>query len=198
MDILNKFPKAKSIVLWENPKKTGAIAGGATFAYYVLEMSGYTMISLFSNILLLVVIGAFLWHSASRFMSGSMKIPPRVPELDDSTARELSAHLQVTVNKVGAYSNRVLSGAEPILTLKSAGVLYMTSRFGGWFHFWTLCYMAIFLALTVPKVYILKQREIDQLLGQASRQIGAYVEVLKGSVTGSLNKGRAHAPTKSE
>ena len=59
---------AKDLVMWTDPKKTGAVFGGATLLYYFLEQSGYTAISLVSNVLLLAVIGSFLWGTASRFM----------------------------------------------------------------------------------------------------------------------------------
>lgn len=182
-------PRTKALVMWQDPKKTGAMFGGSTLIYYFLEQSGYTAISLVSNLLLLAVIGSFLWSSASRFMN-KPSLSLHVPEIDEQTARTLAEHFQTGFNKAGLYSNRVLSGTEPILTLKTAGVLYVVSRFGGWFHFWTLCYMVVFCVFTVPKVYEMKQTEIDQLLAKASKQLGAYSDVLKQNATNMLNKAK--------
>lgn len=182
-------PQSKAMVMWEDPKKSGAVFGGATMLYYFLERSGYTAISLVSNMLLLAVIGSFLWSSASRFMNKeSLKL--HIPEIDDTTARALAEHFQTGFNKAGVYGNRVLTGGEPILTLKTAALLYVVSSFGGFFHFWTLCYTVVFLAFTTPKIYEMKKTEIDQLMAKASKQLGAYGEVFKANANNMLNKAK--------
>jgi len=182
-------PETKDLVMWTDPKKTGAVFGGATLLYYFLEQSGYTAISLVSNVLLLAVIGSFLWSSASRFMGKAMfKI--HIPEIDEATTRSLATTFQSAFNKAGAYGNRVLSGSEPVLTLKTAGVLYVASKFGGFFHFWTLCYTVVFSAFVLPKVYVMKKTEIDALVAQGSKQIEAYTAVLKEQATQMMNKAK--------
>jgi hypothetical protein len=44
--------------------------------------------------------------------------PIKIPELDDTAARQISANIQFASNRAGAVANKVLSGEEPASTLK--------------------------------------------------------------------------------
>jgi len=58
----------KKLVLWWEPAKSGAVLGGATFAYVVFERSGYTILTLCAHIALSSVLALALWTQFAAFV----------------------------------------------------------------------------------------------------------------------------------
>jgi hypothetical protein len=65
----------KALLLWEDPKKSGAVLAGATVVYFLLEMSGYTMLYLIPTLMLVAVIASFVFSRGSRFLGRSVPCP---------------------------------------------------------------------------------------------------------------------------
>lgn len=179
------FKPVKALLPWEDPKKSGAILAGATVVYFLLEMSGYTMLYLIPTLMLVAVIASFVFSYGSRFL-GRSHAAIKIPELDDTAARQISANIQFASNRAGAVANKVLSGEEPASTLKVAAGLYLVSYVGRFFHVFTLAYLVVVLAFTAPKVYQLKKTEIDQLLSTATRQAVEYKKVVEQQILSKL------------
>lgn len=189
-----KIPKpVKALLLWEDPYPSAAVMISATMMFVLLEISGYTMPYLIPTLLLVTVIASFVFHTGSRFL-GRSHASLKIPELDDTAARQISANIQFAFNRVGAVGNKVLSGEEPFLTLKVALGLYMVSYVGKFFHLVSLLYVVTFMAFTVPKIYQLKQAEIDKLLSMAMRQMQEYYKVIETNVLNKLQKPKAAVP----
>ena len=51
----------EELLLWEDPIKSGGILGGATVAYLLFHCSGYSALYIVCNLLLVGVIGTFVW-----------------------------------------------------------------------------------------------------------------------------------------
>lgn len=189
-----KFPKpVKELLLWEDAKKSGAVMFGATLVYFMLEMSGYTMLFLIPMLMIVAVLASFVFSFAARFL-GKSSLSVKIPELDDTAARQIASNIQYTHNRFSHVANKVLSGQELGLSLKVLVVLWLVSQIGKLFHVLTLAYLVVIVAFTVPKIYELKKTEIDQLLGTASRQMQEYYKVIEANVLSKIpHKNKAAA-----
>jgi hypothetical protein len=64
----------KALLLWIDTQKSGATLAGATVVYFLLEMSGYTMLYLIPTLMLVAVIASFVFSAGSRFL-GRRSVP---------------------------------------------------------------------------------------------------------------------------
>jgi hypothetical protein len=82
MDILQHSTKYKQLIsylpvcytvadvlLWKNLYLSGGILGGVFFAYILFEWSGYTLLSLIANVLLILVSALFIWSYAASLLN---------------------------------------------------------------------------------------------------------------------------------
>jgi len=67
VNLTQDFGAVESILLWRDPRKSGAILGGATLAYLLLEWSSFSLLSVVANTLLIAVSAAFLWNNIANF-----------------------------------------------------------------------------------------------------------------------------------
>jgi len=189
-----KFPKpVKELLLWEDAKKSGAVLFGATAVYFVLEKSGYTMLFLVPALMIVAVIASVVLSFGARFL-GKSSMNVKIPELDDTGARQIATHIQYAHNRFSAVANKALSGEELGKSLKVVGALWVVAQIGKLFHVLTLAYLVVFTAFTIPKIYQLKKPEIDQLLVTAKRQMQEYYKVIETNVLSKLPKGKAASP----
>jgi uncharacterized membrane-anchored protein YitT (DUF2179 family) len=59
---------AADALLWRNKLISGGILGLATLLYFVLEHSGYTLLTIISNILLISIAVLFIWSNGAVFL----------------------------------------------------------------------------------------------------------------------------------
>jgi len=166
-------PAGTQLVLYKEPLKSAGLLAGSTVAYYLLELSGLTYVSLVTTAALVLTLAALMWAAASNFI----KVPgPPVlmTQVDDKAAADLAKALVPHVNAALFLMAKLMSGKHVVLSLKAVGVLWVAAKVGSWFHFNTFLYMAVLLAFTLPKLYVTFQREADEVLAVA----GAYCKEL--------------------
>lgn len=64
------------LALWKKPQLSGAVLGAATVVFYVFKYLQYTVLSLVAHLLLVAVVGCFVWTSWCRFKN---RCGPRAP-----------------------------------------------------------------------------------------------------------------------
>lgn len=152
--------KAADTLLWRDKFMAGGILAGATIVYFILEHSGYTLLSIISNLLLVTFGALFIWSNAAVFLNRS---PPPLPDLhvSEEVASSLAVALRVEVNRALAVAHDIALGKDFKLFLKVMGVLWGLSVVGGWFHFLTLVYLAVLVSHTIPVVYDTYEDQIE-------------------------------------
>eukprot|EP00250_Pteridium_aquilinum_P004029 c14280_g1_i1 orf=463-1206(-) len=152
--------KAADAFLWRDKFLSAGILAGASIIYFVLEHSGYTLLSILATLLLVTFGVLFVWSNAAALLNRS---PPPVPDfnLSEDEARSLALMLRDEVNKILAVAHDLALGKDLKLLLKVAAVLWGLSVVGGWFHFLTLVYLAIVLSHTVPALYERYEDQVD-------------------------------------
>eukprot|EP00249_Psilotum_nudum_P009473 c21958_g1_i2 orf=205-942(+) len=152
--------KSADVLLWREKYLTGGILFGATLAWLLFEKSGYTLLTIVANVLLVLVVVLFIWSNAAVFLHRS---PPPIPELElsEDMVASFASVLREEINKALAVSHDIALGKDFRLFLKVAAVLWGLSVVGGWFHFLTLIYLCIVLAHTLPAIYDTYEDHID-------------------------------------
>merc|ERR1711933_619972 len=75
--------EVEELLLWEDPIKSGGILGGATVAY-LFHCSGYSALYIVCNLLLVGVIGTFVWSIIAQLLGKpEFPIPEPKPEAID-------------------------------------------------------------------------------------------------------------------
>mmetsp|Transcript_8157 Transcript_8157/g.9477 ORF Transcript_8157/g.9477 Transcript_8157/m.9477 type:complete len:197 (-) Transcript_8157:714-1304(-) len=177
--------KVADLVMWTDPKKSGAVFGGITVAYYLLEKSGYTFLALLSNIALFSIIISCVWSSVSTVIGRGQPAIPKL-EITETVARSIADKVVSLLNKAFSSSYTVLTGADLKLSVKCAFVAWLCSKVGGWFHLLTLVYLVTFVGFVFPKVYILKEKEIDQLGSTALVHLKTYYATIENTVLSKI------------
>lgn len=183
--------KAADTFLWRDKFMSAGILAGATVVYLVLEHSGYTLLTIISNLLLVTLGVLFLWSNAAVFLNRS---PPPLPNLyiSEERATSLALALRMEVNKVLAIVRDIALGKDFKVFLKVMAILWGLSVVGGWFHLLTLVYLAVLVAHTIPVVYEKYEDQIEQYAKQgyeqAQKQYKKVDETVFSKVWGAFPK----------
>lgn len=60
---------AADVLLWKHKPLSGGVLAGATIGWILFEWSGYTLLSLVSNVLLFLIVIFFLWSNAAGLLN---------------------------------------------------------------------------------------------------------------------------------
>lgn len=153
--------KAADVLLWKHKPLSGGVLAGATIGWILFEWSGYTLLSLVSNVLLFLIVIFFLWSNAAGLLN---RAPPPLPELalSEDTVVHTAKTLRVEINKILAIAHDVALGRDWKLFLKVVAGLWVLSVIGGWFNFLTLVYIGVVASHTVPALYEKYEDEVDK------------------------------------
>merc|ERR1719350_243698 len=119
-----KDPKVQELVMWKEPKKSGAVLAAGTLGYFFVEFSGYTMLALISNFLLLTVVTCFVWGNIANVIG---RAPPPIPQitLDEGMVRDVVEKGCAGFNKAYGFIYKVLSPGDAMLSVKVAAGLWV-------------------------------------------------------------------------
>eukprot|EP00246_Nothoceros_aenigmaticus_P001649 TRINITY_DN12164_c0_g1_i1.p1 TRINITY_DN12164_c0_g1~~TRINITY_DN12164_c0_g1_i1.p1 ORF type:complete len:242 (+),score=44.73 TRINITY_DN12164_c0_g1_i1:216-941(+) len=177
--------KFADVLLWKDRSLAGGILAGATVTWFLLEWSGYSLLTLLSNVILFLVVILFVWANVATLLK---RAAPPLPELAlseefvTSTARSLRYEL----NKALAVVHDVALGKDVKLFLKVIVGLYVLSVIGGWASFLTLAYIGIVILFTVPVFYDKYEDEVDKyakiVLDEAHKQYRKFDAVVLSKI----------------
>nr|XP_024390439.1 reticulon-like protein B10 [Physcomitrium patens]XP_024390440.1 reticulon-like protein B10 [Physcomitrium patens]XP_024390441.1 reticulon-like protein B10 [Physcomitrium patens]XP_024390442.1 reticulon-like protein B10 [Physcomitrium patens]XP_024390443.1 reticulon-like protein B10 [Physcomitrium patens]PNR43434.1 hypothetical protein PHYPA_015815 [Physcomitrium patens] len=144
--------RAADAFLWKDRNLSAIILGGSTLVWFLLEKSGYTFLTLLSNILMFSVIILFVWANVAALLN---RAGPPVPELslsEDFVLRTAST-VRVELNKALSIARDVALGKDFKLFLKMVVLLWVVSTVTSWFNFLTCIWIGVVLLHVVPFVY---------------------------------------------
>lgn len=186
-------PKVRDLLLWSDPKYTGAIFGSSLVL--LISLASFSLLTVISSLFLLAIsaIGAYRFYLAVIF---------RIKGTEDKTFEKLSQfNVSLPKDKVQELAqlldtdvNRFLNQLKSILLWDS--VLTSSIAFAGFyivycvgciFNTLTLMILALVSMFTLPKVYQVYKVQIDQGLEKATSVIHGVVKQLMVKVP-FLNK----------
>merc|ERR1711959_296156 len=164
--------EVEELLLWEDPIKSGGILGGATVAYLLFHCSGYSALYIVCNLLLVGVIGTFVWSIIAQLLGKpEFPIPEPQPEAIEKAFAAVADKGKTVTNQGIGFFYKIAKGHETALSLKTAGALYVMAKVSSVFSLLTLAYMAVLGFFVVPKVYMMYKEDIDTYVGIAKTQV---------------------------
>lgn len=157
------------VMLWRRRNASVGILFGAAVAWILFEKSGYTLLSLIANVLLLLVSILFVWATAAALIH---RPPPPLPELElsEDMVNGTAASIRSRINFLLTVAHDIALGKDPKLFLKVAVCLWLISTIGGWLDFLTLGYTSLVIFLTIPALYEKYEDQVDRYADIAYNQ----------------------------
>merc|ERR1711959_747077 len=175
--------EVEELLLWEDPIKSGGILGGATGAYLLFHCSGYSALYIVCNLLLVGVIGTFVWSIIAQLLGKpEFPIPEPKPEAIDKAFVCLSEQGKCYTNKFVGVFYRIAKGHEPALSLKAAFALYILAKISSVFSILTMAFIAVVGAFAGPKIYVMYKEDIDSVYNIAKVKVDEVVGQAKDFV----------------
>ncbi|CAL0324740.1 unnamed protein product [Lupinus luteus] len=165
------------LILWRRKNLTVGILLVTLAAWVMFERSGYTLLSLVSNVLLLLIVILFLWAKSAAILNRPAPPLPKL-HLSEETVNEVAAFIRTRVNDLLSASQDVALGKDSRLFLKVAAYLCLISIVGGLTDFLTLAYTSLFIVLTFPALYERYEDSIDRNILKGCRKLcQLYVKI---------------------
>uniref|UniRef100_A0A1J3FJV1 Reticulon-like protein n=1 Tax=Noccaea caerulescens TaxID=107243 RepID=A0A1J3FJV1_NOCCA len=147
------------VILWKKNVSVGIVT--VTMAsWMVFESFAYTIVTLLSSVLLLLLSILFFWSKSASILN---RPSPPLPEfqISEAMAEEASKLLRINVNKLLQVSQEIAMGRESELFIKVAVSLFLISFIGSLMNFQTLCHTGVLVVMTVPAFYERYEDYID-------------------------------------
>lgn len=165
----------EDVLLWRNPVTSGAILGGITVLYLLLEWSGIPMLAWLSNVVLVALLGTLIWAQVAKVLNkpgpGELLPPVFRTGIDEATWRSVSEKLRGAANAAFAAAGCVLSGNDIAASLKAAGVVFLIGWAGRLMSPIGLAYTTVLAAFSLPKAYEMRKDDVDASLATAKRTL---------------------------
>ncbi|ESQ45069.1 hypothetical protein EUTSA_v10010732mg [Eutrema salsugineum] len=148
------------VVLWREKNVSVGIVTVTIGSWMVFETLAYTILTLLSSVLLLLLSILFLWSKSASILN---RPSPPLPEfrITEAMAVETSALLRIHVNKLLQVSHDIAMGRDSELFIKVAISLFLITFIGSLMDFQTLCHTCVLMVLTVPAFYERYEDYID-------------------------------------
>ncbi|XP_039145151.1 reticulon-like protein B12 [Dioscorea cayenensis subsp. rotundata] len=161
------------VILWRRRDVSMGLLLATLASWVVFELSGYTLLRLVSNVLLLLFSILFVWSKAAGILN---RPPPPLPELHISAQviNEAAMLVSSCVNMLLSACYRIALGRDTLLFYRVAACLWLVSLVGGFADSLTLGYTSLVIVLTFPALYERYEDYVDRYL------ITAYGDVLYG------------------
>ncbi|XVF55135.1 hypothetical protein PTKIN_Ptkin06aG0012200 [Pterospermum kingtungense] len=163
-------------MLWRRGNLTMGILLVTLAAWVVFEKSGYTLLSLVSSVLLLLIVILFLWAKSAAILN---RPAPPLPELllSEEMVNQAGAFVRCHVNGLLSAFQDIALGKDTRLFFEVAAYLLLISVVGGLTDFLTLGYTSLVLILTVPALYERYEDYVDSYIIIGCRKMQQlYVE----------------------
>ncbi|XP_021624488.1 reticulon-like protein B12 isoform X2 [Manihot esculenta] len=155
------------VILWRQKNVTVGILLVALASLVVFERWGYTLLSLVSSVLLLLLTILFLWAKSAAILN---RPSPPLPELhlSEETVNEVAAFVRTRLNAFLSVSQDIALGKDTNSFFKVAGYLLLISILG------------LLIILTIPALYERYEDFIDKYVKamcKKSQQLYAKFDV---------------------
>ncbi|TVU12330.1 hypothetical protein EJB05_45968 [Eragrostis curvula] len=156
---------ARDVVLWRRGQAdvSACLLAGTVSSWLLFFGTGssYTLLSLTSSVLLLLLTVLFLWAKAARLLN---RPEPPIPEMrvSQQVVDQVAALLHSGLNTVFSAFHDIALGRDSVLFCRVFLSLWIISILGSLADFPTVCYACIVAVLTIPALYQKYQECVDR------------------------------------
>ncbi|XP_008239726.1 PREDICTED: reticulon-like protein B12 [Prunus mume] len=158
------------VILWRQKNLTLGILLVTLSAWVVFEKSGYTLLSLVSSVLLLLMSILFLWAKSAAILNRPAPPLPQL-QLSEEMVNEMAASIRSRVNALLSVSQDISLGKDSRLFFKVAAYLLLIYFAGGLTDFLTLSYTSLVMVLTIPALYERCEDYVDKHIMMGYRKL---------------------------
>lgn len=163
----------EDVVLWRRGDVSACVLAATVSAWLLFGFSGYALLSLASNVLLLLLTVLFLWAKAARLLN---RPEPPIPEMriSQQVVNEVAALLHSGLNTVFSAFHDIALGRDSVLFYQVFLCLWIISILGSLTDFPIFCYTSIVAVLTIPALYQKYEECIDRYMRFAYMNLQMY------------------------
>lgn len=186
----------ENLLMWRDPKASGAVFVGITLVYALLNLSGVSLLRLLLNIVVVLIVVGLLWAN----LGGVVNKPgPPIPRFvsEGFTSTEFANYaerIRPRVNVVLGFAARIFGGKEPVLSAKVAAGLAAVSYIALFVSPLTVAYIGVVLAFSLPRLYEEKKELVDQYGSKVVDYSKVAYQKLDDSVLKKIPKAKLPTP----
>uniref|UniRef100_A0A1D1Y9Y0 Reticulon-like protein n=1 Tax=Anthurium amnicola TaxID=1678845 RepID=A0A1D1Y9Y0_9ARAE len=149
------------VILWRRRNPALLLLAGATAAWYLFEIAGYSFLSLLANALLLLVAILFFWARSASLLNRPLPPLPNL-EISDRVVEKVAVEVRPWINRALAVARGIALDGDRKLFLEVIVCLWAVSYIGSFCSFLTLVYLGVIFCLTFPMLYDKYQDHVDE------------------------------------
>jgi len=180
--------KPADVLLWRDKKVSAAVLGTVTVIWMLFDVFEYHLLTLVCHLLILTLVGLFLWSNASTFIH---KSPPKIPDVNipEGPVLEIASALRYEINRGLASLREIASGRDLKKFLVVIAGLWIFSILGSCCNFLTLFYISFVLLHTLPVLYEKYEDQVDAFGKKAMIEIKKQYLVFDEKVLSKIPRG---------
>lgn len=173
--------RAADVILWKRRHVSFGIIVVATVAWLLFERSGVSLLSICSDVLLILVVLLFI---RANYAASKNNQPQTLPELvlSEEMVNNAAASFRVKINYALLVAHDITLGKDFRLFFKVVICLWLLSAIGSVLSFFTLAYIGTILSITIPALYNRYQDHIDRFAGLIHQQMSHHYKIVDENV----------------
>lgn len=173
--------KAADVILWKRRRVTFGIIIIATVAWLIFEWTEIPLLSISSDVLLVVILIQFLRANYAVARNKQLKPLPEL-ELSEEMVNSAAASFRVKINYMLLMAHDITLGKDFRLFFKVVVCLWLLSVIGSFFSFFTLAYVGTIISITLPALYSKYDEHIDKYAGLLHRKFSRQYRVVDENI----------------
>lgn len=173
--------RAADVILWKRRHVSFGIIVVATVAWLLFERSGLSVLSISTDVFLVLVVLQFL---RANYAASKHKHLQALPELvlSEEMVNNAAASFRVKINYALLVAHDITLGKDFILFFKVVICLWLLSAIGSVLSSFTLAYIGTILSITIPALYNRYQDHVDRFAGLIHRQMSHHYKIVDENV----------------
>jgi len=178
------FQPLVDLIMWEKPVKSGIVFGCIVALYWALGWSGYSLLTLFSRINLLLLLVYCVHIYGAKFAANYLGIESarqaelEVIKVDPKTVEDLVKNLCGLLGPVVQCAANIFYFTHPMQSFKIFLCLILMAIVGKLMSGITLLFSAAVIAFSIPKLYKSHKQFVDLKCEEAKNFIEPRVQQL--------------------
>ncbi|KAG2724019.1 hypothetical protein I3760_02G198900, partial [Carya illinoinensis] len=173
------------VLLWKRQNVSFGIIVVTTVAWLLLEWSGLSLLSIYSDVLLILIVLLFLHANYAIFRDRQLETLSELV-LSEEMVNNTVASFRVKINSMLLMAHGCTLGRDFRLFFKVVICLWLLSVIDSYFSFFTLTYIVTIIPITVPALYSKYEEHVDRCCGMTHQQFSKHYKIVDESVISRL------------
>ncbi|KAG6665978.1 hypothetical protein CIPAW_02G198600 [Carya illinoinensis] len=189
------------VLLWKRQNVSFGIIVVTTVAWLLLEWSGLSLLSIYSDVLLILIVLLFLHANYAIFRDRQLETLSELV-LSEEMVNNTVASFRVKINSMLLMAHGCTLGRDFRLFFKARSILlklhnlsllctvviclWLLSVIDSYFSFFTLTYIVTIIPITVPALYSKYEEHVDRCCGMTHQQFSKHYKIVDESVISRL------------